>query len=77
MVLHGVLDNLVDNVVAYCSRDEIRARLETGVLQPLTRYLADKCVWGVRLFQVVAVLVLVQTLLLLWLLARELRRPPI
>lgn len=70
-----MLDSLVSNVVDYCSREDTRTQLESRVLAPMMRYLTDKFAWCVRLFQAVAVLVLVQTLLLLWLLARELRRP--
>lgn len=77
MVVTQVLDSLVTNVLEYCSREDTREQLETRVLAPIMRYLSDKFSWCVRLFQAVAVLVLVQTLLLLWLLARELRRPPV
>lgn len=73
MVLHAVLDSVVD----YCSKEETRARLESKVLVPVMQYLADKFSWGVRLFQAIAVLVFIQTVLLLWLLAREMRRPPL
>ena len=77
MVLAAVLSSVVDNVVDYCSKQETRERLESKVVAPMMQYLADKFAWGVRLFQVVAILVFVQTLVLLWLLARELRRPPL
>lgn len=77
MMLHGLLESVVRKVVDYCSDEETRAQLETRVLAPMVRYLADKFSWGVRLFQAIAVLVFIQTILLLWLLARELRRPPL
>jgi hypothetical protein len=75
MVVSQVLDSVVDKVVEYCSRDDTRSRLEAKVLAPAVRYVADKFAWGVRVFQVVAVLVLIQTLVLLWLLVRDMRRP--
>lgn len=74
---HMVLAALMDSVVEYCTKEETRAQLESRVLGPALQYVADKFSWGVRLFQAVAVLVLVQTLILLWLLMRELRRPPL
>lgn len=75
MVLHSLLDSVMHNMVEYCSKEETRAQLETKVLSPVMQYLADKFSWGVRLFQAVAVLVFIQTLVLLWLLFREMRRP--
>ena len=75
--MQAVLDSVVHNVVDYCSREETKAQLESKVLAPALQYLAEKCSWGVRLFQIVAILVFVQTIILLWLLARELRRPPL
>lgn len=75
MVLQNLVDSVMHNVVDYCSKEETRAQLETKVLSPVLQYLADKFAWGVRLFQAVAVLVFIQTLVLLWLLFREMRRP--
>ena len=75
MVLQDLLDNVMGKVVDYCSKEETRAQLESKVLSPVMQYLADKFAWGVRLFQAVAVLVFIQTLVLLWLLFREMRRP--
>jgi hypothetical protein len=72
-----VVAALMDSVVEYCTKDETRAQLESKFLGPALQYVADKFSWGVRLFQAVAVLVLIQTLILLWLLMRELRRPPL
>lgn len=75
-VVHGLVENALAKVVDYCSRDETRQRLESQVLAPAMRYLADKFAWGARLFQAVAILMLVQTLLLMWLLWRSCRAPP-
>lgn len=77
VVLKSVLESVVHNVVDYCSKEETRAQLESRVLAPTLQYLGEKFSWGVRLFQAVAVLVFIQTIILLWLLARELRRPPL
>lgn len=72
-----MLDTLLDRAVEYCTRQETKEALESRVLTPLVRYLAHKFSWSVRLFQAVAVLVFIQTLILLWLLLREVRRAPL
>lgn len=74
-VVHGLVENALSKVVDYCSRDETRQRLESQLLAPVMKYLADKFSWGVRLFQAVAILVFMQTMLLLWLLWRSCRAP--
>ena len=71
-----MLDKVVDSVVQYCSREDTREVLETKVLRPLSRWLGERLWWCVRLAQSVLVLVALQTVLLLWLLVRELRRGP-
>lgn len=65
----------MDSVVDYCSRESTRERLENRVLAPLMQYLSDRFAWSVRVFQAIALLVLLQTLILVWLLVREVRRP--
>lgn len=67
--------DLLSSLVDYCSRDETKAQLESRVFTPVLQYLSDKFSWGVRLFQAVAILVFIQTIILLWLLMREMRRP--
>lgn len=76
MMAH-VLDDVMTKVMDYCAREDTRAQFENRVLAPIMRYLADKFSWGVRLFQAVAILVFVQTMLLLWLLIRDARRPAV
>lgn len=71
MVLERLMDDVVTKVVDYCAKDETRTKLESHVLGPALKYLSDKFAWGVRLFQAVAILVFVQTLMLLWLLLRD------
>lgn len=73
MALHGVLDSVVSKVLDYCAKEETRARLESEVLAPVLKYMTDKFAWGVRIFQLVAVLVLIQTIILLYMLLRPLR----
>lgn len=77
MVLKSLLDTAVQNVVEYCNTPEARTQFESKVLAPALHYLSSKFSWSVRLFQAVAVLVFIQTVILLWLLVREMRRPPV
>lgn len=63
-----VADSVIDRFVEYCARD--KDRLEARVLRPAMQYLAERFAWCIRVFQAVAVLVLIQTVVLLWLLLR-------
>jgi hypothetical protein len=72
--MNQVIESVVSKVVEVCCKDETRSKLEDKVLAPAVAYVADRFSWGVRVFQVVAVLVLIQTVLLLWLILRDLRR---
>lgn len=69
-VVKDLVSKAMDNVVEYCSKSETREQLEAKVLAPVVRYLADKFSWGVRLFQLVVILVFIQTLALFWLMSR-------
>lgn len=73
-MMSSLVDDALSKFIEYCSREDTKTRLESRVLAPALGYLSDKFSWSVRLFQAVAVLVFIQTLLLLWLLLRELRR---
>jgi hypothetical protein len=72
-MLNQLADGLLDQFIDYCSKDESRQKLEARVLRPALQYLAERFAWGIRVFQAVAVLVLIQTLVLLWVLLRESR----
>jgi hypothetical protein len=72
-MLNHLADGLLDQFIDYCSKDESRQKLEARVLRPALQYLAERFAWGIRVFQAVAVLVLIQTLVLLWVLLRESR----
>lgn len=72
-MLNHLADGLLDQFIDYCSKDESRQKIETRVLRPALQYLAERFAWGIRVFQAVAVLVLIQTLVLLWVLLRETR----
>lgn len=74
MTLTALVDQAVSKVAEYCAQDETRAKLEARIVGPALRYLTDRFAWGVRLVQAVVVLVFVQTLILVWLLVRDVRR---
>ena len=69
-----MLAEVLEKFVDYVSRDETRAVLDSRIVQPALRYVSERLKWCVWVFQAVAVLVLLQTCLLLWLLFRESRR---
>lgn len=74
-----MLADVVDRFVEYVSRDgEARAVLDTRVVQPaleaVMRFVNERLRWCVWVFQAVALLVLLQTCILLWLLFRECKR---
>ena len=69
MLLQQLADNLLDQFVEFCTRD--RDKIESRILKPALRYLAERFAWCIRVFQAVAVLVLVQTIVLLYLLVRR------
>ena len=72
-MIQQLADSVVDQFIEYCSRDTSREKLETRVLRPMLQYLAERFAWGIRVFQAVAILVLIQTVVLLWVLLREAR----
>ncbi len=74
MTDRGFARSLLDGVIEYCNRDDTRAAFEAKIVSPVLGYLGDRFSWMVRMFQVVAVLVMVQTAMLLWLLYREIRK---
>lgn len=67
-MLQHLADSFIDQFVDYCARD--KEKLEARVLRPALQYLAERFSWGIRIFQAVAVLVLIQTGVLLWILLR-------
>ena len=71
-----MLDKVLDAVDDYVRRDDTRATLQARVVQPAMKFLGERLGWCVWVFQAVAVLVLLQTVILVWLLVREARRAP-
>lgn len=69
-----MIAQVVDKFVDYVSSDDARATLESRIVQPAVRYLGERLKWCVWVFQAVAVLVLLQALMLLWILWRETAR---
>lgn len=68
------LNGVIDAVASYVNREDTKKILEDRVLQPCLAYANEKLVWSVRLFQLVALLVVVQSVMLVFLLVREVRR---
>ena len=68
-----MLDRFVVKVCEYVSKDETRTLLENKLLHPVLSYLGERFAWCVRIFHAIAVLLVLQTVILLWLLVRSLR----
>lgn len=67
-MLQQLADSLLDQFVEFCARD--REKIEARILKPALHYLAERFAWCIHVFQAVAVLVLMQTIVLLYLLVR-------
>jgi hypothetical protein len=70
-MLDDIMEQVMERVMMYCSKDETRATIEEKLLGPLVRYLAIKFQAFVYVFQAIAILVSIQTILLAWLLLRS------
>lgn len=68
-----VFQQFVEKFVEYCSKDDTREALERKFLNPLIEHLSERFSWTLRAFQVLTILVAVQTLMLVWLLFRSYR----
>jgi hypothetical protein len=62
------MDDVIDAVVNYVKED--RERLESRVVRPCLDYLGDRLSWNLRLFWVLAALVVMQTVMLAHLIRR-------
>jgi hypothetical protein len=74
-MLDQVVDQVVDHCIAYCSNmsEDKRQALEHKLMMPLERYLAARFSWISHMFQAIAVIVLLQTAILIYLLLRLVR----
>lgn len=72
-MLEQVFDQLLAKVADYLTNEENIQSLESKLLVPLTQYVSMRFAWIVRSVQVLATLVLVQTLILVILLIRSFR----
>jgi len=70
-----MLEQLIEKFIEYLSQDDTRAAFEQKFLKPLTEYLGERFAWTLRAFQALAVLVAIQTMLLLFLIFRTYRHP--
>lgn len=69
-----MIDDIVKAVKEYAANDATKKAIEENVIKPCTKYVDEKIAFGVRIFQIVALLVLVQTVITIFLLILELRR---
>ena len=69
-----MIEDIVKAVKEYATNETTKKAIEEHVVKPCAKYVDDKLAFGVRIFQIVAVLVLVQTVIAVFLLISELRR---
>lgn len=69
-----MIEDIVKAVKEYAANETTKKAIEENVIAPCTKYVDDKLAFGVRIFQIVALLVLVQTVITVFLLILELRR---
>lgn len=72
-----VVQHLIEKFVEYCSQDDTRVALERKLVKPIIEYLTERFHWTLKAFQALTVLVAIQTFLLVWLLFRSYRAPPL
>lgn len=73
-IMDAVLHRALSSVVSYCAAEETRRELEAKFVAPVLERVSARFSWAARLFQALALLLCVQTLLLAWLLVRVARR---
>lgn len=61
-----MLDKLLDGFVDLCAREDTRKMLEQKIVDPAVRYLSERFQFGVKVFQAIAMLVALQTIVLIW-----------
>lgn len=73
-IVDTVLRSALASIMQYCAAEDTKRELEAKVVGPLLEHIGARFAWATRLFQGLLVLVLVQTVVLAWLLVRDLRR---
>lgn len=75
-MIEKLVDQCIDKVVDFCSLPENRCRIEEKIVRPLGEYSFRQFSWIARMFQVLASLVVFQTILLVWLAFIAIRERP-
>ena len=73
-IVDTVLRSALASIVQYCATEDTKRELEAKVVGPLLEHMGARFAWAARLFQGLVLLVLLQTVVLAWLLVRDLRR---
>ena len=72
-----MIEDIVKAVKDYATQEDTKKAIQDNVITPCARYVDDKFAFGIRIFQIVAVLVLIQTIITVFLLIMEFRRKSI
>ena len=69
-----MLDDLLDAVARYCSDEERSLKLREALMEPVLAHLSARFTWLFRAVQALAVLIVLQFIVVMWLLFRSFRR---
>ena len=61
-----MIDAMLDSLVEYCAKDEIRAKIQTGLVSPMLQSFQERFAWILHAFRALTVLIGIQTVLLIW-----------
>ena len=61
-----MLERALDSLADWCARDDTRAAIEARFVEPAVRYLTARFQLGLRVFQAIALMVALQTVVLVW-----------
>lgn len=66
-MINEILDQLVTKGFEYCSKEENAQHLEEKFLNPIIQHISRRFVWLTYSFQTIAILVVIQSILLVYL----------
>lgn len=70
-----MLDDFLDAVAKYCADEQRSKKIQQALMEPILAHLAARFTWIFRAVQALAVLIILQFVVLMWLLFRSFRRP--
>lgn len=65
-MISDILDQLVEKSVEYCKKEENMKKMEDAFLSPIILHISRRFLWLQYSFQTMAILIVIQTLLLIY-----------